>query len=314
MIKNTSAAASHSRGYTLVELLVVMSTIGMLMALLLPAVQQAREAARRTQCQNNLRQMVLAVEGFHGANRRYPPGRFGGPYGVGRNSRAWSWLAQTLPFVERRDLYELGQIRGATLAESVATDKQISLFLCPTTMSPAEGPRTDAGNLAGLRVGQSTYKAVCGANWGDDNSQPGVPQVPTQWRNPGTNGSYNGLDDGDGPMFRSDYRVSRSKDYIFDGTSNTFLIGEDVPEDNIYVSWPYANNGYGTCAIPPNVRGFPVMNWWNLWSFRSWHPGGLNFAIADGSVRWINGSVELRVYRALATIRGSEITDDDEWR
>src|SRR5207253_2630865 len=116
--------------------------------------------------------------------------------------------------------------------------------------------RLDAGNLVGLPVGRSTYKAVSGGNWGDDTSLGPKPfQLATKWRHIGTNGSYDGLDNGDGIMFRSDYRLQRTKTIIRDGTSSTFLVGEDVPDENIWVSWPYANNGYGTCAIPPNVHG-----------------------------------------------------------
>lgn len=296
------------------EVLVVISIIGMVMALLLPAVQAAREAARRTECQNNLKQLSLAVDGFHVANNRFPPGRFRGPYGVGPDSHAWSWQAQILHFLERRDLYDAGQIRDATIEQSSVRAMGVKILLCPTTASLADGPRSDAGNLHGVAVGRSTYKAVSGANWGADFSLPGNPQIPTKWPNIGTNGSYDGLDDADGPMYRSDYRVRRSKDDAADGTSNTLLIGEDAPEANEWLSWPYTNNAYGTCAIPPNIWGFSPGNWANTWSFRSRHPGGLNFALLDGSARWIDDRIALKVYRALATSRGQELIGDDSWR
>jgi prepilin-type processing-associated H-X9-DG protein len=91
------------------------------------------------------------------------------------------------------------------------------------------------------------------------------------------------------------------------------MLGEDVPAKNRWCSWPYANNAYGTCAIPPNVRGpagveYDPLNWQNTWSFRSRHPGGLNFAYADASVHFVNDSLTLSVYRAMATIRGGETT------
>ncbi|HVC93827.1 MAG TPA: DUF1559 domain-containing protein [Pirellulales bacterium] len=309
----TPGRLARRRAFTLMELLVVISIIGMLMSLLLPAVQAAREAARRAQCQNNLKQLSLAVDGFHGAHNRFPPGRFGGPYGVGKASRAWSWQAQVLAYLERRDLYDLGRIRDETIEQSIATSKGLQVVLCPDAASLAEGPRTDAGNLVGLPVGRSTYKAVSGSNWGVDTTQPVSQRLATSWPNLGTNGSYDGVDNADGPMFRSDYALRRGKDNISDGTSNTLLIGEDVPEANIWVSWPYANNAYGTCAIPPNVWSFPPVDWPNTWGFRSRHPGGLNFALADGSVRWVGDAVALRVYRALATIKGEELVGDDGW-
>ena len=308
---------SHGLGrraaFTLMEVLVVISIIGMLMALLLPAVQAARESARRMACQNNLKQLSLAVDEFHAAHGRYPPGRFGGPYGVGTTSRAWSWEALILPFLERGDAYRTGRIGDAPLDKSLATSIGLQILLCPTGAWLSDGPRSDAGNLDGMPVGRTTYKAVSGSNWGKDLTQPGSPWISTQWPNKGTNGSYDGVDDGDGPMFRSDYKTRRGKDNIFDGTSNTLLVGEDLPDANIWLSWPYANNAYGTCAIPPNVFKFAPTDWPNTWSFRSWHPGGLNFALCDGSVRWIDDRVELRVYRALGTINGGEIVGDDAW-
>jgi prepilin-type processing-associated H-X9-DG protein len=89
------------------------------------------------------------------------------------------------------------------------------------------------------------------------------------------------------------------------------MIGEDVPQLCQWCSWPYANNANGTCAIPPNVKSpyggyYPEFNWENNESFRSNHPGGLQFALADGSVRFISNSIELPVYRGLATINGGE--------
>ncbi|HVA49850.1 MAG TPA: DUF1559 domain-containing protein [Pirellulales bacterium] len=302
----------------LMEVLVAISIVGLLVALCLPAISASRESARRAQCQNSIRQLGVAVSVFHSANARFPRGVFGGPYGIGKNSIAWSWTAQILPLLERRDLYEGGHIQQETLAQSVATAQQISLLLCPSSGAIRAGPRTDAGNLFGLAVGQSTYKAVSGANWGTDSTWPpgsaAPTPIPTEWPHIGTNGSYDGLSEGDGAMYRSDYKVHRGIDDISDGTSNTLLIGEDVPSANSSVSWPYANNAYGTCAIPPNLMRYDPADWPNTWSFRSRHPGGLNFAIADGSARWLSDSIELPVYRALATIRGHEILGDDQWR
>ena len=98
--------------------------------------------------------------------------------------------------------------------------------------------------------------------------------------------------------------------------SNTFFLGEDIPEIDIYCAWPYAYSSLGTCAIPPNVMKHPdgtpydrVSDWAELYSFRSRHGSGLNFAFADGSVRFISQEIPLPIYRALATIAGGEVVD-----
>lgn len=110
-------------------------------------------------------------------------------------------------------------------------------------------------------------------------------------------------------FYRTDSRRRLRLPHVLDGTSNTFMIGEDVPEV-AYCSWPYANNTYGTCAIPPNVKRPDGTEyrpaWTNNWSFRSRHTGGLQFAHADGSVHFITDTIALPTYRALATIHGSE--------
>ena len=100
---------------------------------------------------------------------------------------------------------------------------------------------------------------------------------------------------------------------ISDGTSNTFMIGEDIPGMNQHCGWPNANYANGTCSIPLNTSipgSSPQYNnsdWPNVYSFRSLHPGGANFARADGTVGFISTSIDLTVYRAMATIRGGEV-------
>lgn len=303
-------SANRPTAFTLVELLVVLAIIGVLLALLMSAVQRVREAAARAQCLNNLHQLALAMQNYHDSQGRFPPGQFLGPYGKGPNSYSWSWLARLLPYVEQDNLYRQGTIPNQTLQGSDIAAWEIKLFLCPSDGSSWSGPRTDAGNLYGFPVGQSNYKGVSGANWGEDSST-GSPVIDTYWRNRGANGSYDGLDNGDGIMFRSDYRVTLRITNITDGSSNTFMLGEDIPALNAWCSWPYANNAYGTCAIPPNDNNpgggnFPPGDWPNTWSFRSRHPGGLNFAYADSSVHFISNSIDISVYRAMATIAGGE--------
>jgi prepilin-type N-terminal cleavage/methylation domain-containing protein/prepilin-type processing-associated H-X9-DG protein len=300
--------------FTLVELLVVLAIIAVLLALLAPAVQKIRAAAARTECSNNMRQLALAVHQHQHQHRFLPHGQFLGPYGAGPNSKAWSWLARILPFVEQGNLHSQGNIPNTTLADSGVAHLPIVVFQCPSDGSAGRGPRTDAGNLDGFPVGLTSYKAVSGANWGDDLFGVG-PVFDTDWRNKGTNGSFDGHADGDGMFYRMDYKRKLRLTDILDGTSNTFMIGEDIPEVHQWCSWPYSNNAYGTCAIPPNLNNDGMLyegwNWQNTWSFRSRHPGGVHFALADGSVRFISDSISLFHYRALATIRGKEIAAAD---
>jgi prepilin-type processing-associated H-X9-DG protein len=136
--------------------------------------------------------------------------------------------------------------------------------------------------------------------------------------------TYNGLEYGDGIFWRADIRKGdmRITD-IVDGTSNTYMIGEDVPEFILWNAWTVANGANGTCAIPPNT-GITIptgsnnktpsdnVNWQERYSFRSRHPGGLQFAMADGTVRFVKETIPLQIYRAFATIKGGETVSDDQ--
>jgi prepilin-type N-terminal cleavage/methylation domain-containing protein/prepilin-type processing-associated H-X9-DG protein len=296
--------------FTLIELLVVLAIIGILIGLLIPAVQRVREAANRLQCANNLKQLALAVHHYHDAQKLLPYGRFLEQYGAGPDSSAWSWLALLLPYIEQGALADEGGIPAKTLRQSGVADRHVAVFLCPSDWFSNSGPLSDRGNLAGFAVGQTNYKGVSGANWGDDLEGIG-PNFVTDWRNKGTNGSFDGHANGDGMFYRMDFRRRLRLTQITDGASNTLMVGEDLPQVHEWCSWPYANNAYGTCAIPPNVKRpgggeYDKWDWQNTWSFRSRHPGGVQFAFADGSVRFVYDSITIPVYRGLATISGGE--------
>jgi len=298
------------RAFTLIELLVVLAILGVLIGLLVPALQQVRASANRLACASNLRQLALAVHAYHDAHRRIPYNQFLGPYGGGPDGTAWSWLARLLPYLDQQNLYTQGGLPTKTLRQSGIADQQLAVFLCPADPDSNAGPRTDALNLAGFAAGQTNYKGVSGANWGDDLQGDGA-RVPTDWRNGGSNGSFDGHSNGDGIFYRVDYLRRLRLEHIRDGTAATFLIGEDVPAVSQSCSWPYGNNATGTCAIPPNAKApdgsaYPAWNWQNNESFRSHHPGGLHFACADASVHFLSDTIALPLYRALATIRGGE--------
>ncbi len=308
---------TQRRGFTLLELLVVVAIIAAIAGLLIPAVMKVREAANRTRCQSNLRQLALGCHGFHDTFGTLPYSQYGTQrgfaYGAGPDSYAWSWLALLLPQVEEKNVYDQWGIPAQKLFARDVASLRITLFLCPSDDAFTAGPRTDAGNLEGYAVGLANYKGVSGANWGDDfdEFQQERGRIPTDWRHRGTNGSFDGMNQGDGALFRRNLSRPVRLASITDGLSNTLLIGEDVPSRNQWVSWPYANNAYGTCAIPPNVRRpnggeYGSWDWANTWSFRSRHLNGLNFAFADGTVRFVDNAIALDIYRALATIQGGE--------
>ena len=323
-----------SCGFTLVELLVVIAIIGVLVALLLPAVQAAREAARRTQCTNNLRQLALACHNFHDVNGTLPrngnsvdPVALTNSHGNGtgccnQNVATWSWIARTLPYFEQKNLYEQANIPVSVLnATQVLPVLQTVIpgLKCPSdTTRPRT--RTNAANLNGLNAAVTSYKGVSGANWGADR-HPAEGSFATPYSNPGVDGSFNGLENGDGLFWRADMRKGTMRlAEISDGTSNTYMIGEDLPEMIRWNEWAHPNGANGTCAIPPqtgNLVGDPTIgpaafgNWPTRYSFRSRHPSGLHFALADGSVRFVSNNIPLLIYRQMATRAGGEIANAD---
>lgn len=300
-------------GISLVELLVVIAIIAILMGLLLPAVQKVREAAARAHCVHNLKQIALAVHHYEGIHKYLPYNSLmpleNPPYGVyGSQTKAWSWLSRLLPYTEQENLYRGTDNLTQSLyqgREAVAT--QLPLFLCPSDGYSAQGPAIDAADLGiwikpFIKAGYTNYKGVGGSNWAWGESR---------WRNIGVNGNINGLSDGDGLFYRSDYLHRKSFLAVRDGLSNTFMIGETLPENSKWNAWAYANGAVGTCAIAPNARAedgskFDPRGWENTYGFHSRHPGGLHFAMADGSVHFLSDAVNMKVYRALATIQGGE--------
>jgi hypothetical protein len=246
----------------------------------------------------------------------------GAGYAYNPNSpNTWSWLARTLPYLEQGPLYnQAGIAGGATIsAAEPYAQTNIKSLLCPA--DEVNGPRTDEANIGStfnyggpaMPVGQTNYKGVCGSNWA----------WGTYTNNPGGPWGANGLDAGNGIFYRTDgvpgtgghgpLRITS----ITDGTSNTFMIGEDIPKLNVHCDWPFFNHATGTCAIPPNSAMAPGQpgwgdpaNWPEVYSFRSKHTNGLQFAMGDGSVRFINQGIDLTTYRNLSTYNGGEVVSN----
>jgi prepilin-type N-terminal cleavage/methylation domain-containing protein len=300
-------AAQRARprtAFTLVELLVVIAIIGVLVALLLPAVQAAREAARRSSCQNNLKQLGIGLHNYHDALQTFPSGWIEHPTG---NYEAWGWGSLVLPYLEQGALSEkLGVTRG-TLEQRISTDKanvfpavrtQLKVFICPSDSGHNSGlthnDRRFAGGIgftaAGLTgndtwVGSSNYMGVAGHR-DVANAQPNT-------------GIFFGNCTGNCPNgAAASVRIAD----ILDGTSNTLMVGERETKNCRGGTWVGVRNTNGGAARGVIVvvgHSHPKLNQkTNIipWDedrigcgegFSSLHPGGALFLAADGSVKFI---------------------------
>jgi prepilin-type N-terminal cleavage/methylation domain-containing protein len=295
---------------TLVELLVAIAVIGILVAITLPAVQWAREAARRATCQNNLRQLGLAVQQYHDTNQVLPISV--GPFEQGprldpeRNGKGW--LVGILPQVEQMGLYEQfvahgfrgdffsgGGLKNPECLPAVQT--RLAILHCPSDGS-ALALSPDQWQWVGTMVAVTNYKGVLGdTRLGGslsmhDGSEPDCHQ----------DGPCGGL------LYRVTYQWPVSQRYIQDGLSNTLMLGEDVPEVNYHSAAFYANGDWASCHAPINFYPKPPRpdDWWDVIGFRSRHSGGAYFCLADGAVRFVHQSIEHDLYRALSTRNGGE--------
>ncbi len=287
------------RGFTLVELLVVIAIIGILIALLLPAVQAAREAARRAQCTNNLKQLGLAIHNYHDThktlpmnNRPIPPGSY-----PGRNG--FSWIATSLPYLEQGPLYDQLDFRVPLIDSTVSDNRSlveepIDTLLCPSDPTPPV--RSDLATwwaypAAGTTVGTgpaavTCYKGFCGI--GVDSEPPNA-------------------------LFeRLPQRAVRFRD-ILDGTSNVLATGERSPSYSHWAAWAAGNgvtlrteyriNGIRALCPTPTTTASPCPAWGSggvREGAASFHPGGINAGYADGSVHFLSETMELALYQQIA--------------
>lgn len=302
--------------------MVVIAIIAILIALLVPAVQKVREAAARTQCSNQLRQLAIGVHNYHDVRKCFPHNgsrTVAGSDCCGPTLPRWSWIARTLPYIEQEPLFKLANpsetnpLNGsANTITAIGTN--INLLLCPSDSSPT--PRTTTANLEGMTIAVTCYKGVSGGNWGNGEARWlwGTPNGP--FSSPTGANNHSGILNGNGIFFRTDYLRRLGVNLIPDGTSNTFMIGEVVPEQDNHTGWAYSNGSCATCGIGPNAvqtNGVPYGSgdWPNVYSFRSKHTSGLNFALADASVRFVSDTVALGTYRAMCSINGREIVSLD---
>ncbi len=336
---NTCGPGQRS-GFTLIELLVVIAIIGILIGLLLPAVQKVRESASRMQCQNNLKQIGLAVHMYNDANLVLPPSYLHTYKGDAAN---WSWMAMILPYIEQNNLYIEGNIPFSNFHQVPAVvATPIKLYVCPSDPEAGNGTAYfdwspyasshaptmwDPASGTSLTHGVSSYKGCWGENW--FNTVAGG----INWGAPGIGGwypgAYDGCNEGDGLHYAINYykspplnigRFHKLAD-ITDGTSNTFYAGEERLGDSVSNSWAHTDDAGSSTRFGLNctlANGQPCSSLGNVsatngtvYRFSSWHDGGINFVFADGSVRVVNRTISLPTLWGLATYSGGEVLADD---
>jgi prepilin-type N-terminal cleavage/methylation domain-containing protein/prepilin-type processing-associated H-X9-DG protein len=324
------------QGFTLVELLVVIAIIGILVALLLPAVQAAREAARRTQCANNIRQLALGVLNFESSKKEFPPG--------GKSFNNLSWRCYILPYIEEQAIYDelygyggfkQGECRdpsgngpnyGTNKANLVARH-QIGVFLCP---SSADRDVKSSFWLENRTVPTHTchYMGIAGPVGKDPATGLLYPQKFTTDTNGSSALNYGGYSTAG--VLGLNYKV-KPKD-ITDGASKTLMLGElsrSVSANGLQAgsgnAWtagclisgtndPITNNNSGTRAYGAmkNIR-LAINTAWvdqdndNEMALSSYHTGSAHFALADGSVRLIEENIAMVVYLASASRNNNEL-------
>ncbi len=322
-------------GFTLVELLVVIAIIGVLVALLLPAVQAAREAARRTQCANQLRQLAISFQNYHDVHGHLPTGGWGWPWlgypeeGFGKNQPG-GWMYNILPFIEQQNLHDLG--RGATGVSKTAATKQrvespFEGLNCPSRRGTNVYPFDKAGQSTPFvdsddfdMCSKSDYAACAG-----DMLQPELFGYPANraalqssgfsWANYGYNiySAFQYDTEPTGVVFgRSEINFRQ----VPDGTSNTYMVGEKYMSIDNYENGldagdnepAFSGNNNDTLRTTSKVRSLnrPLAlgpdhsgssNDVGELIFGSAHPGGFNMAFCDASVQFVVFDVDPEIHR-----------------
>lgn len=276
------------RAFTLVELLVVIAIIGILIALLLPAVQAAREAARRSQCTNNLKQFGLGLHNYHDTFGTLPVGAFNG----GGGNESWGWGAYILPYIEQKNLYQRLNVSKRRLRDYNSTllklcRSPLESFMCPSDDSQVINKKRhfDGNGWPKKYVAKSSYVAVCGTGDFGRTNNNGVMYLGVRYT-------------GKFPAPERAWKQTRFAD-ITDGTAFTFLVGERDYRRCKGGAWVGNRNpgGNGNVGTPYTLgRASVRLNHPKVGNrceegFSSQHPAGANFLFADGSVHFIADAI-----------------------
>lgn len=340
-------------GFTLIELLVVIAIIAILVALLLPAVQQAREAARRSQCKNNMKQIALALHNYHDVAGRFPPGATcnGGANwnscGTSFRHVDWSttWTISILPYIDQAPLYNKWDSNRSSQAQPNVTSTPISVLKCPSD------PKADhivSGNGSGGQVpgrySKGNYAANYGGGWANENTGSAGTAGQPNWAEGINRGVFSSREGGANARYGA-----RIRD-ILDGTSNTILLGEIKTENDsgngdcrgcwglnmgsVFSAYSRATPDNGPQGIAtPNARTDQEggsQDFRDCPTFcgngskstkcldcggdgrggvvaRSYHVGGVQISLCDGSGKFLSENIDKALYRSLMTIGGGEV-------
>ncbi len=305
-------------------MLVVIAIIGVLVALLLPAVQAAREAARRTSCANKVRQLAIAVHNFHDTRNKLPPGASAAVYTVQGGTttvRGTSWIVHILPFIEQNALYSQYRfdMNYDDAVNSAVGDVIIPTLYCPSGPDPKKYKDPNAGVTTNVTT---HYYGVMGPSGAANPTTITVGGMTVSYTvgSPGANGAWSA----EGMM--SQYQdtpsgsVSTGRNIRFadvtDGTSNTLMLAErsrilPATQTNDYRSWIRGQNG-GSGATknvmnPINAVYYNGSSNFNDFSFGSQHPNGCQFALGDASLKFMTANVDQNIYMAAASMGGGEV-------
>jgi prepilin-type N-terminal cleavage/methylation domain-containing protein len=320
-----SSLAAPRTGFTLIELLVVISILSLLIGLLLPAVQKVREAAFRTQCQSNLRQIGIAIHLYHDDFNQMPPSRLSDLHAT--------WPVLILPYIEQQGLYKLWNIPATYYQQSAdARLTPVKIYFCPSRRSSNQEPLFSTS--------------------GDQNDDPDKPPFVVGPPVPGALGDYaacvgtdlcDGTDCGTGQVFNGAFRALTGFDLftgktskvtpvrfssIADGLSNTIFLGEKhvvlggfglgspatgLPPDPLQMDGCIYNGDYlihsGRAAGPKYRLAQDLLDVSTV-GFGSWHPGVCNFTFGDASVRSVSNNIDPMILALLANINDGQVVPE----